>query len=89
MLEKMQSVFAYFKEVQEDITLLWRPHPLIPNTIKSMRPVLWDKYKKIVERYRQENWGIYDDSSDMDRAIALSDGYYGDYSSIVHLYIVK
>ena len=86
MLEKMQSVFAYFKEVQEDITLLWRPHPLIPNTIKSMRPVLWDKYKKIVERYRQENWGIYDDSSDMDRAIALSDGYYGDYSSIVHLY---
>ena len=86
MLEKMQSVFLYFQEVRDDMALLWRPHPLIPNTIKSMRPALWDKYEKIVKSYRQENWGIYDDSSDMDRAIALSDGYYGDYSSIVHLY---
>lgn len=86
MLEKMQSVFSCFKEKQDEIVLFWRPHPLIPNTIKSMRPLLWDKYKKIVENYRQENWGIYDDSADMDRAVALSDAYYGDYSSIVYLY---
>ena len=86
MLEKMQSVFGYFKEKQDNLAFLWRPHPLIPNTIKSMRPELWNEYKKIVEIYRQENWGIYDDSADMDRAIALSDGYYGDHSSIVYLY---
>ena len=31
-------------------------------------------------------FGIYDDSPDMDRAVIVSDAYYGDWSSIVHLY---
>ncbi len=37
-------------------------------------------------RYRKEGYGIYDDSADVDRAIVLSDAYYGDYSSLVQLY---
>lgn len=86
MLEKIKAAFEYFKKNQDEIALLWRPHPLIPNTIKSMRPLLWNKYKEIVEQYRQENWGIYDDSADMDRAVVLSDAYYGDSSSIVYVY---
>lgn len=86
MLEKMKSVFRFFKEKQDEVALLWRPHPLIPSTIKSMRPQLWIEYEKIVNEYRQENWGIYDDSADMDRAVIVSDAYYGDYSSVVQLY---
>ena len=86
MLEKIKVVFEYFEKNKDEIALLWRPHPLIPNTIKSMRPRLWDKYEKIVEQYRQGNWGIYDDSADMDRAVVLSDAYYGDSSSIVYVY---
>lgn len=86
MLEKMKSVFQIFREYQNDVALLWRPHPLIPNTIKSMRPQLWAEYAKIVKAYREEKWGIYDDSADMDRAVVLSDAYYGDYSSVVRIY---
>ena len=55
-------------------------------TIESMRPQLWQEYKEIVEQYKQESWGIYDDSADMDRAVILSDAYYGDASSVVQLY---
>lgn len=36
--------------------------------------------------YKQERWGIYDDSMDMDRVVVLSDGYYGEDSSLVHVY---
>jgi len=86
MLEKMKSVFRTFEERKEEIVLLWRPHPLIPNTIRSMRPQLWEQYKKIVEEYRQAGWGIYDDTADMDRAVVLSDAYYGDQSSVVYVY---
>lgn len=86
MLEKMRSVFDTFKERQEEVTLLWRPHPLIPNTIRSMRPKLWDAYQKIVDDYRKAGWGIYDDTADMDRAVVLSDAYYGDQSSVVYVY---
>lgn len=87
MLEKIKNVFKGFKERQEEVVLLWRPHPLIPSTIKSMRPQLWIEYEKIVREYRQEGWGIYDDSADMDRAVVLSDAYYGDQSSsVVHVF---
>lgn len=86
MLMKMQDVFRVFKENQDEAALLWRPHPLIQATIESMRPQLWAEYRKLREQYRTEGWGIYDDSADMDRAIAVSDAYYGDPSSLVQLY---
>ena len=86
MLEKMRYVFQVFQENKEEVALLWRPHPLIKATVESMRPQLWTEYDKLVRKYREEGWGIYDDSADVDRAIALSDAYYGDASSVVQMY---
>lgn len=85
MLEKMRDVFRVFWENRDEVALLWRPHPLIKATIESMRPQLWGEYEKIVEEYKRAGWGIYDDTADLDRAIALCDGYYGDHSSVVRL----
>ena len=51
-----------------------------------MRPDLMEEYYDIVEKYKKEGWGIYDDTSDLHRAIAISDAYYGDPSSLVELY---
>lgn len=86
MLEKMEDVLRVFKENQDEIALLWRPHPLIKATIESMRPQLWAEYEKLVKAYIEEGWGIYDDTADINRAIAISDAYYGDHSSIVKMY---
>lgn len=86
MLEKMTSVFRTFRENQNEVALLWRPHPLIKATMESMRPRLWAEYDKLVRTYREEGWGIYDDTADMNRAIGISDAYYGDPSSLVQLY---
>ena len=33
-----------------------------------------------------EDWGIYDNTPELDRAMVISDAYYGDGSSIVQLY---
>ncbi len=85
MIRKMESVFAVFWENRDEAALLWRPHPLIQATIESMRPQLWEAYREIRDRYIEEGWGIYDDSADLDRAVVLSDAYYGDPSSVVEL----
>lgn len=85
ILVKMRDVFRIFKENRDEVALLWRPHPLIKATIESMRPQLWEEYERIVEEYKEEGWGIYDDTAEMDRAIALCDAYYGDHSSLVRL----
>ena len=84
-LEKMKDVFKVFKEAKEEIALLWRPHPLMKATIESMRAELWEKYQGLVMEYKKKEWGIYDDTADLDRAIAVCDGYYGDHSSVVKL----
>lgn len=85
MLEKMKEVFQVFYESRDEVALLWRPHPLIQATISSMVPSLWTEYEKLVEEYRQAGWGIYDDTADLNRALALADAYYGDGSSVVKL----
>lgn len=85
MLKKMEQVFLIFKEHRDKVTLLWRPHPLMWTAIASMHPELRESYEKLVDWYKEEDWGIYDDSADLDRALTLSDGYYGDHSSLVQL----
>lgn len=86
MIEKIKSVLKIFYENKDDVALLWRPHPLLKATIKARCPELLEMYDEIVEKYIEGNWGIFDDSADLDRAIVLSDAYYGDESSVVELY---
>lgn len=86
-MEKLKSVLDIFRG-EEKIALLWRPHPLLETTIQAMRPDLYQEYTEITDRYQQEGWGIYDETADIDRAIVLSDAYYGDMSSVVEMYKV-
>ena len=86
-IQKLESILEFFKQ-RDDVVLWWRPHPLLQNTFDTMRPSICDKYRAIVERYKAEGWGIYDESGDLDCAIAWSDAYYGDGSSLIYLYRV-
>lgn len=84
-IQKLESILEFFKQ-RDDVVLWWRPHPLLQNTFDTMLPSICDKYRAIVERYKAEGWGIYDESGDLDCAIAWSDAYYGDRSSLISLY---
>jgi hypothetical protein len=84
-LEKLRSVLKTF-QAHKNIVLWWRPHPLNKTAVCSMRPELLQEYEQIIMEYRQENWGIYDDTPDLHRAIAWSDAYYGDQSSVEVLF---
>ena len=85
MIEKLRDSFHIFYENRDDVALLWRPHPLIKATIESMHPELCEQYNELVKEYCDAGWGIYDDSSDLDRALVWADAYYGDPSSLVQL----
>ena len=85
-VDKIENVLRMFRENQDEVALLWRPHPLIESTMKSMRPEVLCKFMAIKEDYITQGWGIYDETADVDRAVVLSDAYYGDGSSVVQLY---
>jgi hypothetical protein len=85
-VDKIEDVLEIFRENRDEVALLWRPHPLIEETMRSIRPRILQRYLEIKNKYLGDSWGIYDDTADMDRAIAISDAYYGDVSSVVQLY---
>lgn len=86
MLDKIEKTLKWFQDNSSEIALLWRPHPLYKSTIEAMAPELLERYEKIIDDYKEQGWGILDDTSDLERAITLSDAYYGDHSSVERLY---
>lgn len=81
-LKKMRYVFDTFKRHPE-ACLLWRPHPLVEDTMRSMRPWLYQEFLELKAQYIEEGWGIYDDTPDIEQTIALCDAYVGDIGSSV------
>jgi len=84
-LAKLRNVLQTFHENHDEVALLWRPHPLFLTTLQARFPELVEEYTVMVEGYKSDGWGIYDDTPDMNRAIALADAYYGDGSSLIQL----
>ena len=84
-LKKVEWVFRLFAK-RDDVVLLWRPHPLSLDTAKAMNPEVVEPYLKLVEEYKRQGFGIYDDTKDLHRAVNLADAYYGNGSSVTELF---
>ena len=79
-LEKTKNDLSFL--AAEGITIIWRPHPLLQTTFEAMRPDLAEAYMGLVAWYKTNNIGIFDESSNVEIAIAISDFFTGDFSSI-------
>lgn len=87
---------AYLKKIkrlcktindQKRMALIWRPHPLLEATIKSMRPHLLSEFNDLKKYFLENKIGILDETSDISRAVAISDGYVGEEgSSVINLF---
>lgn len=87
-VEKIEEVLRYFKEHQE-VVLWWMPCRLDGKMMKILHdytPEMKAGYEALMEQYQQENWGIYDVSGDVSRAIDMSDAYYGDKGLLIRVY---
>lgn len=74
-IKKLTRVFDMI-EKRGDVVIIWRPHPLVMETIKSMNPGLEKSYKALVERIKGSSWGIFDDTPDMNVSLHASDASY-------------
>lgn len=80
VLDKMEEVF-FQASLQNDIVLLFRPHPLLEATLDSMCKEQAGRYKKLVKYFKKHNIGILDKTPDPDMAVVFSDAYIGEISS--------
>lgn len=85
-MAKIRYILSGFKHY-ENVVLLWRPHPLVEATLKSMRPEMYDEYMAIKKEFIQEGKGILDETGNAGIAAVIADAYLGENSSsLVHYF---
>ena len=82
-IKKIRRVLKLFSDKKEEIALIYSPNPSVKESIKVDNPMLYNEYEKLVEEYRTNDFGIYDDSSVEYNRAELADAYYGDADSLV------
>lgn len=86
-LQNLREAFDFFRE-QDDFLLVWRPHPLLTDTFRSLRTDRLREWEAICEYFKKEKIGIFDTSPDISVAVAATDAEIDDGSSIRCLYII-
>ena len=84
-LRKMWQVYRAIKR-HDDMTFIWRPHPLLETMLEEQHPELVTPYIEWKKAMCTLPHVIYDDLPDLERAVALSDAYIGEGSSVVQLF---
>jgi len=86
-IDKITRVLEQLREQRDVMTVIWQAHPQTHQVLESRYPELWKIYLEVLDRYITEDFGIYDESEDYSRAVAISDAYYGDRDSILHDFV--
>lgn len=86
LLNKMKYLFDLIKK-HDDIALIWRPHPLLEATMRSLRPGLIGMYEAVLDYFASNSIGVLDRTPDISKIVAMADGYIGSSgSSVVNLF---
>lgn len=81
-LEEVKKIVNVFVEKQ-DIVLIWRPHPLLLETIDAMQPEKRKEYQEIYNIISSMTNAIIDEETSVYAAMKCADALISDYSSIV------
>lgn len=85
--DKVKETLAFFKENSEKAFVIWRPHPLMKQTLTSMLPNLVNEYNEIMNEFVNGDYGVLDANPSMHYAMFWSDMCYGyKTSSMTELY---
>ena len=84
-LMKIENIIEYIL-TDKEVVLIWRPHPLLLTTIKSMRSNYLEQYENLLNKINESENGIVDCNEDCTDAFLVSDGMISDYSSLILQY---
>lgn len=85
--DKVKETLGFFKNNRDKSFVIWRPHPLMRQSLVSMFPDLVDEYDEIMSEFINGKYGVLDTNESMYYAIFWSDMCYGcKTSSLTELY---
>lgn len=85
--DKVKETLCFFKNNRDKSFVIWRPHPLMRQSLVSMFPDLVDEYDEIMNEFINGKYGVLDTNESMHYAMFWSDMCYGyKTSSMTELY---
>ena len=85
-LDKIEYLIKLAKETK-GITLVWRPHPLLHATARTMGESYEARLASLENMFLEEKIGVLDQTQDVGVTVALCDAYLGETaSSMIHMF---
>lgn len=85
--DKVKETLDFFKNNRDKSFVIWRPHPLMRQSLVSMLPYLVDEYDEIMSEFINSSYGVLDTNASMHYSMFWSDMCYGyKKSSLTELY---
>ncbi len=85
-LNRLESVLDRLSKMRKRIVVWWRPQKNMESRLTDVSQELAHRYHVILEKYKEEGWGICDETDRAGRAAAWCDAYYGNMSGAVQLF---
>ena len=82
--DKMKRVFEVFKENRSRISVFWHVGSNTPDTLEARYPDLFEGLKEMYCIFNDLDLGIYEESDDHTKAVAVADAYFGDRDAIMY-----
>ena len=82
--EKMERVFDIFAANLDRMSILWHVGADTPAVLESKYPELFDKFKVMFEKFNRMDLGMYVESDDLTKSVAVADAYFGDRDAIMY-----
>ena len=76
--DKMDKVFGVFEENRDKMSILWQMSPEAMLELHAHYPDMSVKLRDMIDRFSKEELGIYIESEEITKAVAVADAYYGD-----------
>lgn len=87
MIQKLEGLLRLMQSVSGRIALIMRPDGSMEDILLKQQHGIAKKYRDIIDRYKSEGWGIYDDSTCKYMSLRRADAFYGDVSPEMMLFL--
>lgn len=77
------------RETEGGRAVIFRPHPLLTQTIKSMMPHITDRYTELIGWMRTQKYLIIDDTEYLEYSFSVADKLISDPSSLLPMWITS
>lgn len=83
-IDKLLRNFELLSSQSDKIRVVWHPYIKSEEYMKLNDFKYMDKYMQILQDYKKEGWGDFDECDDPKALADSCDAYYGDYSDAVY-----